>query len=189
MCVTQVSLSAQSPHTPELISSCRSCYGAMTLLISIIYHYWHFPFLHLPLSPFLQNIQHRKYARWKATYIHNCLKSGETPQAGPIGMEGEVYGEFWYNISTSFHKQPNVSYKENTHRPEAFLTLRQKRLAHCARYQIVRGPQERPCGHQHATSSAQDFLWKVAVMICWRAWADDPSCAICQYVNCIMCIV
>lgn len=36
-----------------------------------------------------QNIQHRKYARWKATYIHNCLKNGETPQAGPIGMEGE----------------------------------------------------------------------------------------------------
>lgn len=33
-----------------------------------------------------QNIQHRKYARWKATYIHNCLKNGETPQPGPIGM-------------------------------------------------------------------------------------------------------
>lgn len=35
----------------------------------------------------LQNIQHRKYARWKATYIHNCLKNGETPQAGPLVME------------------------------------------------------------------------------------------------------
>lgn len=42
-----------------------------------------------------ENIQHRKYARWKATYIHNCLKSGETPQAGPIGMdEDEEAGEF-----------------------------------------------------------------------------------------------
>ncbi|KAB5517272.1 hypothetical protein PHYPO_G00187750 [Pangasianodon hypophthalmus] len=40
-----------------------------------------------------ENIQHRKYARWKATYIHNCLKSGETPQAGPIGMEGEAYDD------------------------------------------------------------------------------------------------
>ncbi|XP_030627568.1 vacuolar protein sorting-associated protein VTA1 homolog isoform X2 [Chanos chanos] len=40
-----------------------------------------------------ENIQHRKYARWKATYIHNCLKNGETPQAGPIGMEGEAYAE------------------------------------------------------------------------------------------------
>uniref|UniRef100_A0A6I8NYD0 Vesicle trafficking 1 n=1 Tax=Ornithorhynchus anatinus TaxID=9258 RepID=A0A6I8NYD0_ORNAN len=36
-----------------------------------------------------ENVKHRKYARWKATYIHNCLKNGETPQAGPIGMEGE----------------------------------------------------------------------------------------------------
>lgn len=36
-----------------------------------------------------ENIQHRKYARWKATYIHNCLKNGETPQSGPIGMDEE----------------------------------------------------------------------------------------------------
>ncbi|XP_062980664.1 vacuolar protein sorting-associated protein VTA1 homolog isoform X2 [Elgaria multicarinata webbii] len=36
-----------------------------------------------------ENVQHRKYARWKAAYIHNCLKAGETPQSGPIGMEGE----------------------------------------------------------------------------------------------------
>ncbi|KAM6992842.1 vacuolar protein sorting-associated protein VTA1 homolog isoform 1-T1 [Tautogolabrus adspersus] len=36
-----------------------------------------------------ENIQHRKYARWKATYIHNCLKNGETPQAGPMGMEDD----------------------------------------------------------------------------------------------------
>ncbi|XP_013873380.1 vacuolar protein sorting-associated protein VTA1 homolog isoform X1 [Austrofundulus limnaeus] len=36
-----------------------------------------------------ENIQHRKYARWKATYIHNCLKNGETPQPGPIAMEGD----------------------------------------------------------------------------------------------------
>ncbi|XP_068199209.1 vacuolar protein sorting-associated protein VTA1 homolog isoform X2 [Antennarius striatus] len=36
-----------------------------------------------------ENLQHRKYARWKATYIHNCLRSGVTPQAGPMAMEGE----------------------------------------------------------------------------------------------------
>uniref|UniRef100_A0A665VSQ5 Vacuolar protein sorting-associated protein VTA1 homolog n=1 Tax=Echeneis naucrates TaxID=173247 RepID=A0A665VSQ5_ECHNA len=42
-----------------------------------------------------ENIQHRKYARWKATYIHNCLKNGETPQAGPIAMdEDEEADEF-----------------------------------------------------------------------------------------------
>ena len=34
-------------------------------------------------------MKHRKYARWKATYIHNCLKNGETPQAGPVGIEEE----------------------------------------------------------------------------------------------------
>ena len=27
----------------------------------------------------------RKYAKWKATYIHNCLKKGEQPISGPIG--------------------------------------------------------------------------------------------------------
>uniref|UniRef100_A0A673BD18 Vacuolar protein sorting-associated protein VTA1 homolog n=1 Tax=Sphaeramia orbicularis TaxID=375764 RepID=A0A673BD18_9TELE len=38
-----------------------------------------------------ENIQHRKYARWKATYIHTCLKNGDTPQPGPMdefGAEG-----------------------------------------------------------------------------------------------------
>ncbi|XP_075059668.1 vacuolar protein sorting-associated protein VTA1 homolog [Mixophyes fleayi] len=40
-----------------------------------------------------ENAQHRKYARWKATYIHNCLKNGETPEAGPIGWEEEEYNE------------------------------------------------------------------------------------------------
>lgn len=33
--------------------------------------------------------QCRKYAKWKAAYIHNCLKNGETPQAGPLQGEGE----------------------------------------------------------------------------------------------------
>ncbi|XP_072369895.1 vacuolar protein sorting-associated protein VTA1 homolog isoform X2 [Scyliorhinus torazame] len=36
-----------------------------------------------------ENIQHRKYAKWKAAYIHNCLKNGETPQSGPTGMEDD----------------------------------------------------------------------------------------------------
>jgi len=25
----------------------------------------------------------QKYAKWKATYIHNCMKNGETPIPGP----------------------------------------------------------------------------------------------------------
>ncbi|CAK6969597.1 vacuolar protein sorting-associated protein VTA1 homolog isoform X1 [Scomber scombrus] len=43
-----------------------------------------------------ENIQHRKYARWKATYIHNCLKNGETPQSGPIGMDDDEEDEGEY---------------------------------------------------------------------------------------------
>lgn len=61
----------------------------MAVLIVVV-----FPCVNKVLRPFfslpLQNIQHRKYARWKATYIHNCLKSGETPEAGPSGMDPDV---------------------------------------------------------------------------------------------------
>jgi len=37
----------------------------------------------------------RKYAKWKATYIHNCLKNGEQPVPGPpsgMGEEGAAGG-------------------------------------------------------------------------------------------------
>lgn len=37
--------------------------------------------------------QNRKYAKWKAAYIHNCLKNGETPIAGPIQDENEFDNE------------------------------------------------------------------------------------------------
>lgn len=33
--------------------------------------------------------QNRKYAKWKAAYIHNCLKNGETPIPGPMPDENE----------------------------------------------------------------------------------------------------
>ena len=34
------------------------------------------------LSP--EVAHHKKYAKWKAAYIHNCLKSGEAPIPGPM---------------------------------------------------------------------------------------------------------
>ncbi|XP_043480040.1 vacuolar protein sorting-associated protein VTA1 homolog isoform X3 [Leptopilina heterotoma] len=34
-------------------------------------------------------VQNRKYAKWKAAYIHNCLKNGETPVAGPLKENDE----------------------------------------------------------------------------------------------------
>lgn len=36
-----------------------------------------------------ENTHARKYAKWKAAYIHNCLKTGETPIPGPAGGAGE----------------------------------------------------------------------------------------------------
>lgn len=33
--------------------------------------------------------QNRKYAKWKAAYIHNCLKNGETPVPGPMQSEDD----------------------------------------------------------------------------------------------------
>ncbi|XP_034383133.1 vacuolar protein sorting-associated protein VTA1 homolog isoform X2 [Cyclopterus lumpus] len=57
-----------------------------------------------------ENIQHRKYARWKATYIHNCLKNGETPEAGPTGMdedgEADEYGAGGFSQGASFRGGP-----------------------------------------------------------------------------------
>lgn len=40
--------------------------------------------------------QNRKYAKWKAAYIHKCLKEGQTPVPGPMASEegeGEEAGE------------------------------------------------------------------------------------------------
>ncbi|MGH0141138.1 UNVERIFIED_CONTAM: hypothetical protein FKN15_072862 [Acipenser sinensis] len=53
-----------------------------------------------------ENFQHRKYAKWKATYIHNCLKNGEVPQSGPIGMEGEEYDDE-YDVEHGAASQPS----------------------------------------------------------------------------------
>lgn len=39
--------------------------------------------------------QNKKYAKWKATYIHKCLKEGQTPVPGPMpsGNDDEVEEE------------------------------------------------------------------------------------------------
>ncbi|XP_071439989.1 vacuolar protein sorting-associated protein VTA1 homolog isoform X2 [Hetaerina americana] len=34
-------------------------------------------------------LQNRKYAKWKAAYIHNCLKNGEVPIPGPQAEEND----------------------------------------------------------------------------------------------------
>jgi hypothetical protein len=41
------------------------------------------------MPSFLTQIEkNRKYAKWKAAYIHNCLKNGEIPVSGPMAEEG-----------------------------------------------------------------------------------------------------
>ncbi|XP_068433892.1 vacuolar protein sorting-associated protein VTA1 homolog [Clinocottus analis] len=69
-----------------------------------------------------ENIQHRKYARWKATYIHNCLKNGETPEAGPIAMEDDEdageYGAGGFSHGASFRGgPPSGSFEERDQSP------------------------------------------------------------------------
>ncbi|VDK38460.1 unnamed protein product [Gongylonema pulchrum] len=57
----------------------------------------------------------RKYAKWKATYIHNCLKNGETPKPGPAGSGGDpaaasggTPSSDHYNRPAQPHVPPNV---------------------------------------------------------------------------------
>lgn len=131
----------------------------------------------LTLSPPIQNIEHRKYARWKAAYIHNCLKSGETPQAGPIGMEGEAYGEFWYNISTSFHKQTQLCLLLRKYTQAQAFSSWLEHWAEKVSSLYALSDCERPKGeHFPAPSSALAFPCKSAEMNCWmgEGWDGPP---------------
>lgn len=64
-----------------------------------------------------ENVQHRKYARWKATYIHNCLKNGETPQSGPIGLEGEECDEDEDDYDVSSLSNPGPARSSSVYQP------------------------------------------------------------------------
>lgn len=39
-------------------------------------------------------ISTRKYAKWKATYIHSCMKNGETPKPGSAGSHNDDLNDF-----------------------------------------------------------------------------------------------
>ena len=54
------------------------------------------------LHALLQLEKNRKYAKWKAAYIHNCLKSGETPIPGPVGGDEapEFPGERYFYVQS-----------------------------------------------------------------------------------------
>ena len=52
-------------------------------------------------------LHNRKYAKWKASYIHNCLKNGETPIPGPMQNEDED------NMENAFGGDPVVPLPPN----------------------------------------------------------------------------
>lgn len=60
--------------------------------------------------------QCKKYAKWKATYIHNCLKNGETPHPGPLGGDEDELapdnsansGGFGWNMPSTSQNVPNL---------------------------------------------------------------------------------
>ncbi|XP_032881896.1 vacuolar protein sorting-associated protein VTA1 homolog isoform X2 [Amblyraja radiata] len=79
-----------------------------------------------------ENIQHRKYAKWKAAYIHNCLKNGETPNSGPLGMETEFENEDDVSLPQSSDSNNPVAdchhLTSPTFRLQLLITLRQTSL-------------------------------------------------------------
>lgn len=64
----------------------------------------------------------RKYAKWKAAYIHNCLKNGETPISGPMPEEDddEALGPIPsvpnadQIVNQSYQPQPPDNYSETS---------------------------------------------------------------------------
>lgn len=50
--------------------------------------------------------QNRKYAKWKAAYIHNCLKNGETPIPGPMATGEENEEEGTEDASNAASQEP-----------------------------------------------------------------------------------
>lgn len=49
----------------------------------------------------------RKYAKWKAAYIHNCLKKGETPVPGPSSEMTDEENELNELMSFDITKSDN----------------------------------------------------------------------------------
>lgn len=50
---------------------------------------------------------YRKYAKMKAAYIHNCLKNGETPVAGPLVEDEDQPGEDQQPEDQSYQQPPS----------------------------------------------------------------------------------
>lgn len=58
-----------------------------------------------------------KYAKWKAAYIHNCLRNGETPIPGPMESENDELNNFNENASEGFS---NIGFQIPNSNEESF---------------------------------------------------------------------
>lgn len=55
--------------------------------------------------------QNRKYAKWKAAYIHNCIKNNETPIPGPM-QEGNENADLNKNIEEEEKREDTLNADE-----------------------------------------------------------------------------
>lgn len=62
---------------------------------------------------------HCKYAKWKAAYLHKCLKTGETPVPGPAGGDD-------YTGEAEGGAAPYPPYPTNTQQPPGYPTSTQQ---------------------------------------------------------------
>lgn len=53
------------------------------------------------IANFYCSQQHFKCSNIQATYIHNCLKNGETPKPGPVGEQNNEVQEFSVEVLQS----------------------------------------------------------------------------------------
>ncbi|XP_037933642.1 vacuolar protein sorting-associated protein VTA1 homolog [Teleopsis dalmanni] len=54
-------------------------------------------------------IHNRKYAKWKAAYIHNCLKNGETPVSGPMQDEENEFADEASGANAAENESPTAT--------------------------------------------------------------------------------
>jgi len=61
--------------------------------------------------------KNRKYAKWKAAYIHNCLKNGETPVSGPLADDGNMddFGDEFGGTNTELFPDNQWSASQQVH--------------------------------------------------------------------------
>ncbi|XP_065057940.1 vacuolar protein sorting-associated protein VTA1 homolog [Rhopilema esculentum] len=61
----------------------------------------------------------QRYAKWKATYIHKCLQTGETPVPGPQGseFEGAEFSSEFTEQTTGYQQQQNMPHPMDWSQP------------------------------------------------------------------------